>query len=101
MEPERLISATWATKDKSNFTATIHVVANKSNNNIAKLTTLITNMKVLITGFDAKDVGDVFLCDIAVMVKNTAELERVMANVRTLKNVTQVERRVERSERWI
>lgn len=97
LEPERLIGAEWSTKEKKNFIASIHIVADKSNNNIAKLTTLITNMKVLITAFDAKDVGDNFLCDIAVAVKNTAELEKVMANVRSLKNVTHVQR----SERWI
>ncbi len=97
LEPERLISATWATREGNSFIATIHVIADKSNNNIAKLTTLITNMKVLITGFDAKDVGDNFICDIAVSVKNKAELEKVMTNIRSLKNITQVSR----SERWI
>ncbi len=97
LESERLINAEWSTKEKKNFIATIHVVANKSNNNIAKLTTLITNMKVLITAFDAKDVGENFICDIAVAVKNTAELEKVMTNVRSLKNVTYVQR----SERWM
>ncbi len=97
LESERLINAEWSTKEKKNFVATIHVVADKSNNNIAKLTTLITNMKVLITAFDAKDVGDNFICDIAVAVKNTAELEKVMSNMRQLKNVTSVQR----SERWI
>ncbi len=97
LEPERLINATWETKEENSFTATIHVIADKSNNNIAKLTTLITNMKVLITGFDAKDIGDNFICDIAVSVKNKAELEKVMNSVRTLKNVTQVSR----SDRWI
>ncbi len=97
LEPERLIDATWAGKEGGSFTATIHIIADKSNNNIAKLTTLITNMKVLITGFDAKDVGDNFICDIAVIVKNKEELEKVMANCKTLRNVTEVYR----SDRWI
>ncbi len=96
LEPERLINADWSTKEGNSFVATIHVVADKSNNNIAKLTTLITNMKVTITAFDAKDVGDNFICDIAVLVKNKAELEKVMSSCRTLRNVTQVQR----SDRW-
>lgn len=96
LESERMIDATWAAKEGNSFIASIHVTADKANNNIAKFTTLITNMKINIVGFDAKDVGDNFICNLAVQVKNKEELDKVMQSIRTLRNVTQVYR----SEKW-
>ena len=71
LEPERLISAQWQTRDDTSFMASLKVIAEKAENNIAKLTTLITNMKLPIRGFEAKDVGDKFDCLISIEVKNT------------------------------
>ena len=96
LEPERLIGAQWQERENASFLATLKVIADKADNNIAKLTTLITNMKLPIRGFEAKDIGDIFDCFITIEVKNTAELQKVISSIKTLKNVTDVYR----SEKW-
>ena len=96
LEPERLISAQWQTRDDTSFMASLKVIAEKAENNIAKLTTLITNMKLPIRGFEAKDVGDKFDCLISIEVKNIEELNKVISAIKTIKNVTEVYR----SEKW-
>ena len=97
LEKDRLIDAQWQIKENATFTANIKVIATKSDNNIGKITNLITGLKINIKGFDAKDIGDNFLCNLIVEVKNKDELNKVIASIKNLKNVTSVYR----SERWI
>lgn len=96
LENDRLIDAQWQNKEDATFTANIKVVAIKSDNNIGRLTNLITGLKIAIKGFEAKDVGDNFLCNLAVDVKNKEELNKVINSIKNLKNVTSVYR----SEQW-
>ena len=96
LEPERLINATWLVKEGTTFPATIRVTANKADNNIAKLTNLITSLKINIKGFDAKDVGDTFVCSLRIEVKNKGELDSAINSIKNIKNVTNVQR----SEKW-
>lgn len=96
LEPERLIDAQWQVKENATFMATIKVIAEKSDNNIGRLTNLITGLKINIRGFDAKDVGDSFICSLRIEVKNKAELESAINSIRNLRNVTSVYR----SEKW-
>lgn len=96
LEPERLINATWLVKEGTTFPATIRVTANKADNNIAKLTSLITSLKINIKGFDAKDVGDTFVCSLRIEVKNKGELDSAINSIKNIKNVTNVQR----SEKW-
>lgn len=90
LEPERLIEAQWQVKENATFTAIIKVIADKSDNNIGRLTNLITGLKIAIKGFDAKDVGDNFICSLVIDVKNKAELESAINSIRNMKNVTKV-----------
>lgn len=92
LEPERLIEAQWQVKENATFTAIIKVIADKSDNNIGRLTNLITGLKIAIKGFDAKDVGDNFICSLVIDVKNKAELESAINSIRNMKNVTKVYR---------
>ena len=92
LEKERLIDAQWQIKENASFTANIKVIAMKSDNNIGRLTNLITGLKINIRGFDAKDIGDNFLCTLVVDVKNKAELESAINAIRNMKNVTNVYR---------
>ena len=92
LEKERLINATWQIKKDQVFTAIIKVVAEKSDNNIGKITNNITSLKMGIKGFDAKDVGDTFLCTLVLDVKNKEELESAMNSIRSIKNVSKVYR---------
>lgn len=91
-EPERLIEAQWQVKENATFTAIIKVIAEKSDNNIGRLTNLITGLKIAIKGFEAKDVGDNFICSLVIDVKNKAELESAINSIRNMKNVTKVYR---------
>lgn len=92
LERERLINATWQIKKDQVFTAIIKVVAEKSDNNIGKITNSITKLKLPIKGFDAKDVGDTFLCTLVIDVKNKEELESAMNAIRGIKNISKVYR---------
>ena len=92
LEPERLIEAKWQIKENATFTAIIKVIADKSDNNIGRLTNHITGLKIAIKGFDAKDVGDNFICSLVIDVKNKKELDSVINSIRNIKNVTNVYR---------
>lgn len=96
LEPVRLIDAKWQVKEDATFSSIIKVVAERSDNNLVKLTNLITSLKINIKGFDAKDVGDSFICTLRIEVKNKEELNNAIKSIRNLKNVTEVYR----SERW-
>lgn len=92
LEKERLIDAQWQSKPGATFTACIKVVADKSNMNIVKLTTLLTGLKFNLKGFDAKDAGDSYVCNLIIDVKNKAELDEAINSIRNIKNVTDVYR---------
>ena len=92
LESERLIDAQWQVKEDATFTASIKVIAHKSDNNIGKLTNLITGLKINIKGFDAKDVGDNFICTLIIDVKNKAELNSAITAIRNLNNIISVYR---------
>ncbi len=92
LEKERLIDAQWQNKEDASFTAHIKVIALKSDNNIGRLTNLITGLKINIRGFDAKDTGESFICTLVIDVKNKEELESAITAIRNMKNVTNVYR---------
>ncbi len=92
LEKERLIEAQWQMKENATFTANIKVVAIKSDNNIGRLTNLITGLKIAIKGFEAKDVGDSFVCNLIIDVKNKEELNSAIRSIQGLKNVISVYR---------
>ena len=96
LESERLIDAQWQIKEDATFSATIKIVAEKADNHLAKLTSLITSLKINIKGFDAKDVGDSFICTLRIDVKNKNELDSALTAIRNIRNVISVYR----SERW-
>ncbi|MBQ8908967.1 MAG: bifunctional (p)ppGpp synthetase/guanosine-3',5'-bis(diphosphate) 3'-pyrophosphohydrolase [Clostridia bacterium] len=92
LEEERLVEATWHNKDNTTFTAIIRVVAEKSDNNIGRITNQITALKIAIKGFDAKDVGNSFFCTLVIDVKNKKELESAINSIRGIKGILSVER---------
>lgn len=96
LEPERIINATWANKEDNSFIASIKIIADKQEGNLAKFTTVITNVKVTITAFEARDIGDTFNCVIALKVKNKQELNKVINLISSIKGV----QKVYRSEGW-
>ena len=92
LEPERLINATWLVKEGATFPAIIKVVANKENNSMAKLTSLITSLKINLRGFDAKEIDNAIVCILRIEIKNKAELDRAINSMKNIKSVTSVQR---------
>ncbi len=96
LEPERLIGAQWQVREGSSFLAHIKVEAEKADNNIAKLTTIISNLKVPLRSFEAKDIGDRFDCVVGVEVKNADQLGKIISSIKSLSDVIDAYR----SEKW-
>ena len=96
LEPERLIGATWQERENASFLANICVTADKLENSVGKVTNLLTNQKINLKGFEARENKDTIICNLAVEVKNKEELEKIMASLRAVTNVIDVQR----SERW-
>ena len=92
LEKERLVEARWQTKENTRFTAVIKVIADKGENNLAKLTTLITSLRIGLKGFEAKDVDDTFICTLVIDVKNKSELDSAINAIRSVRGVTNVYR---------
>ena len=92
LENERLIDAQWQSKPNATFTACLKVVADKTNTNIAKLTSNLTGLKFNLKGFDAKDSGDNYVCSLIIEVKNKTELDNAINAIQNIKNVTSVYR---------
>lgn len=87
LEPERLIGAQWQIRENASFLAHIKVEVEKADNNIAKLTTIISNLKVPMLSFEAKDVGDRFDCMVGVEVKNADQLGKIITSIKSLSDV--------------
>lgn len=92
LEPERLIDATWEEKADSSFIASLYIIADKTPTILASVTTQVSNLRTTIVAINAKDMGDTYNINIAVMVKNKEELEKVLTSIRSLKNVVDVYR---------
>lgn len=97
LEKERLIDAMWQVRENSTFVANIKIIADKADNNITKVTGLITGLKIAIKGFDVKDMDERFVCNLIIEVKNKKELDSAITSIRNMKNIIDVYR----SEGWI
>ena len=87
LEPERLIGAQWQEREGASFMAHIKIEVEKADNNIAKLTSMISNLKVPMRSFEAKDVGDRFDCVVGVEVKNSDQLAKIITSIKSLSDV--------------
>ena len=92
LELERLIDAQWQIKENATFTASIKIIASNDNNNISKITSLISGLKINIKGFEAKNIGDNFVCNLIIEVKNKNELNSAITSIRNLNTVISVYR---------
>ncbi len=97
LEKERLIEATWQEKEGASFLANICVKADKLENSVAKITNHLANQKIALKGFEAREVKDNILCNLAVEVKNSEELNKIITSIRAINGVIEVQR----SERWL
>lgn len=90
LEQERLISATWEDKVNRDFIAELKLIANKEFGIVAKITTLISEMRVNLKKISVVEKDYEAVCDLVVVVQDKAELERIMyalENIKCVKNV--------------
>ena len=94
MEPERLIEAKWDDVISQNFLASLKIYCENEGGILAAVTTIISNMKISITGAFARSDNDNGTAEITVMleVKSTDQVEDVIKKLKTLPEVIDVHR---------
>lgn len=94
MEPERLIEAKWDDVISQNFLASLKIYCENKGGILAAVTTIISNMKISITGAFARSDNDSGTAEITVMleVKSTDQVEDVIKQLKTLPEVIDVHR---------
>lgn len=94
MEPERLIEAKWDDVISQNFIASLKIYCENKSGILAAVTTIISNMKISITGAFARSDNDNGTAEITVMleVKSTDQVEDVIKKLKTLPEVIDVHR---------
>lgn len=94
MEPERLIEAKWDDVISQNFLASLKIYCENKGGILAAVTTIISNMKISITGAFARSDNDNGTAEITVMleVKSTDQVEGVIKKLKTLPEVIDVHR---------
>lgn len=94
MEPERLIEAKWDDVISQNFLASLKIYCENKSGILAAVTTIISNMKISITGAFARSDNDNGTAEITVMleVKSTDQVEDVIQKLKTLPEVIDVHR---------
>ena len=94
MEPERLIEAKWDDVISQNFLASMKIYCENKGGILAAVTTIISNMKISITGAFARSDNDNGTAEITVMleVKSTDQVEDVIKKLKTLPEVIDVHR---------
>lgn len=94
MEPERLIEAKWDDVISQNFLASLKIYCENKSGILAAVTTIISNMKISITGAFARSDNDTGTAEITVMleVKSTDQVEDVIKKLKTLPEVIDVHR---------
>ena len=94
MEPERLIEAKWDDVISQNFLASLKIYSENKGGILAAVTTIISNMKISITGAFARSDNDNGTAEITVMleVKSSDQVEDVIKKLKTLPEVIDVHR---------
>lgn len=94
MEPERLIEAKWDDVISQNFLSSLKIYCENKGGILAAVTTIISNMKISITGAFARSDNDNGTAEITVMleVKSTDQVEDVIKKLKTLPEVIDVHR---------
>lgn len=94
MEPERLIEAKWDDVISQNFLASLKIYCENKGGILAAVTTIISNMKISITGAFARSNNDNGTAEITVMleVKSSDQVEDVIKKLKTLPEVIDVHR---------
>ena len=93
LEQERLISAEWEEKVNRDFIAEIRVFADNEIGILAKITSLMAEMRINMKKISATEKDFDAVCDIVLLVKDKTELERIMKALENVKSVKKVIRK--------
>lgn len=93
LEQERLISAEWEEKSKSNFVAELRLFTDNELGMVVKVTNLLVDMKINLKKIVANEKDDGVACDLVLIVKNKEELDKVISALGSLKCVRKVARK--------
>ncbi|MDE5618363.1 MAG: TGS domain-containing protein, partial [Clostridia bacterium] len=94
-ETERLIEASWPQKVDDKFVATIHITGDDRSGLFSDIATLLNNMKVYMTGINAKGNKDTntSVVTVTLEVDNLESLDGIINKLRSVKGVYEVSRK--------
>lgn len=91
--PDRWLKASWENSDSKYFTATINIEAKNAVGVMAKVASVLADMKVSVRNFNAKDNGDdTATISVAMDVKNVEHLNFIIAKLKKNKLVLNITR---------
>ncbi len=91
IEDFRLIEAHWAGDGVSPFSVSMQIEAQNSSGLLARLTAMISEMKITITNLNARvDKSDNAIITLGVMVDSIAEFDNIMLKIQALPDVEKV-----------
>lgn len=90
LEQERLINAEWADKSGEYKIGNISVIAEYSDDFIAKLTSAIINLKFNIVSLETKFSGDKIICNLKIKLSKKDDLDQLTNKIKDIKNVLEV-----------
>ncbi|OQB25345.1 MAG: GTP pyrophosphokinase [Firmicutes bacterium ADurb.Bin182] len=93
IDPERIIGVEWATDIKSSYTANIHLTATERSGILMDISQLLVNMNITLIAVNAKtDKNNQVTVQLSFEVKDTAQMNSVIKNLRKIKSVNEVYR---------
>lgn len=91
LDPDRWLKASWENSESKYFTATISIEARNAVGVMAKVASVLADMKVSVRSFNAKDNGDdTATISVAMDVKNVEHLNFIIAKLKKNKLVIDI-----------
>jgi GTP pyrophosphokinase len=93
IDPERVIKVEWAADVKSSYTANIQLTASERSGILMDISQLLVNMNISLIAVNAKtDKNNQVTVQLSFEVKDTAQMDTVIKNLRKIKSVNEVYR---------
>ena len=94
LEQERLIKADWADMPSGYKVIELNVVANEDDRLISNISLLIANLHFGIMSLETKRSLNRIICDIKIKISNPADKDKILAEIKKINNVLEV------NEKW-
>lgn len=90
-DPERLIEVEWAIDERTNFSATIRVLAEDRPGSLLEISKVLLSLNVNMTDLSSKSTDDGYAAmEITCTVANAEQLQVIISNLRKIKQVLDV-----------